>query len=231
MPRPTATRCWSTAQLPYDTFTAFIPVIPFGQQPLVVVGSPEKYKTLRDLIAAGKAKPGALNYSTAGVGSASHFGAERLRISAGFEAQHIPFRGAAEAVTEVVAGRADFSAQLPTTTLPLINEGRLVALAVSAEKRTATMPQVPTTIEAGLAADSVFPFYSGLFVPAKTPRAIVDRLHQEAAKAMQDPAVKARFQQLGVEPMTMTVEQFAKFFKDDVEAAVALVKAANIPQQ
>src|SRR5262245_58092351 len=218
-------------KLPYDTLTAFAPVIPFGQQPLVVIASPAKYKTLAELIAAGKAKPGALNYSTAGVGSASHFGAERLRISAGFEAQHIPFRGAAEAVTEVVAGRADFSAQLPTTTLPLINEGRLVPLAVSAQKRTAQMPQVPTTIEAGLAADSVFPFYSGLFVPAKTPHAIVDRLHQEAAKAMQDPAVKARFQQLGVEPMTMTVDEFGRFFKDDVAAAVALVKAANIPRQ
>src|SRR6266545_3765085 len=219
------------AKLPYDTLTAFAPVIPFGQQPLVVVGSPAKYKTLAELIAAGKAKPGALNYTTAGVGSASHFGAERLRISAGFEAQHIPFRGAAEAVTEVVAGRADFSAQLPTTTLPLINEGRLAPLAVSAVKRTATMPQVPTTIEAGLTADSVFPFYSALFLPAKTPREIVEKLHREAAKAMQEPAVRARFQQLGVEAMPMSVDEFGKFFRDDVEAAVALVKTANIPPQ
>ena len=96
-------------------------------------------------VAAGKAKPGSLNYSTAGVGSASHFGAVRLAASAGFEAQHIPFRGAAEAVTEVVAERADFSAQLPSTTLQLIGEGKLVALAVSAGKRAASMPQVPTT--------------------------------------------------------------------------------------
>jgi len=218
-------------KLPYDTLTAFAPVIPFGQQPLVVIASPAKYKTLAELIAAGKAKPGALNYSTAGVGSASHFGAERLRISAGFEAQHIPFRGAAEAVTEVVAGRADFSAQLATTTVQLINDGRLVPLAVSAEKRTALMPQVLTTIEAGLAADSVYPFYSGLFLPAKTPRDIVQRLHRETAQAMQAPAVKERLQQLGVEPMPMTVEEFEKFFRDDVEAAVALVKAANIPKQ
>jgi len=219
-------------KLPYDTLTAFAPVIAFGQQPLVLVTSPGKgYKTLRDLIAAGKARPGALNYSTAGVGTASHFAAERLRISAGFEAQHIPTRGAAEAVTEVVAGRVDFSAQLPSTTLPLIGDGKLIALAVSAHKRAAVMPQVPTTIEAGLASDSVFPFYSGLFLPAKTPRDIVEKLHREAAKAMQEPAVQARFKQLGVEAMPMTVEQFAKFFRDDVEAAVALVKAANIPRQ
>jgi len=220
------------AKLPYDTLTAFAPVIPFGQQPLVLVTAPGKgYKSLRDLVAAGKAKPGALNYSSAGVGSASHFAAERLRISAGFTAQHIPFRGAAEAVTEVVAERVDFSAQLPTTTLPLIGEGKLMALAVSADKRTAAMPQVPTTIEAGLAADSVYPFYSGLFLPAKTPRAIVEKLHQEAAKAMQTPNVQERFKQLGVEAMPMTVDQFEKFFKDDVAAVVALVQAANIPKQ
>jgi len=220
------------AKLPYDTFEAFIPVIPFGQQPLVLVTAPGKgYKTLRDLIAAGKAKPGSLNYSSAGVGSASHFAAERLRVSAGFEAQHIPFRGAAEAVTDVVAGRADFSAQLPTTTLPLIGEGKLTALAVSADKRAAAMPEVPTTIEAGLSADSVYPFYSGLFLPAKTPRGIVDKLHQEIAKALQAPMVQERLTQLGVELMPMSAEQYGKFFKDDVEAAVALVKAANIPKQ
>jgi len=219
------------AKLSYDTLSAFAPVIPFGQQPLVLITAPAKgYKSLRDLVAAGKAKPGALNYSSAGVGSASHFAAERLRISAGFEAQHIPFRGAAEAVTEVVAERADFSAQLPTTTLPLIGEGKLVALAVSADKRAASMPQVPTTIEAGLAADSVYPFYSGLFLPAKTPRAIVEKLHQEAAKAMQAPNVQERFKQLGVEAMPMTVDQFEKFFRADVEAAVALVTAAKIPK-
>jgi len=219
-------------KLPYDTLTAFAPVIPFGLQPLVLITAPAKgYKTLRDLVAAGKAKPGALNYSSAGVGSASHFAAERLLISAGFTAQHIPFRGAAEAVTEVVAGRADFSAQLPSTTLQLIGEGKLAALAVSADKRAASMPQVPTTIEAGLAADSIYPFYSGLFLPAKTPRAIVEKLHQEAAKAMREPSVQERFKQLGVEAMPMTVAEFEKFFKDDVDAAVALVKAANIPRQ
>src|SRR5207247_8320063 len=98
------------SKLPYDTLADFVPVIAFGQQPLVVVTSPDKgYKTLADLVAAGKAKPGALNYTTAGVGSASHFGAERLRASAGFAAQHSHYKGAAEAVKEVVAERADFS--------------------------------------------------------------------------------------------------------------------------
>jgi tripartite-type tricarboxylate transporter receptor subunit TctC len=215
----------------YDTLNDFVPVIAFGIQPLVIIASPDKYKTLGDLIAAGKAKPGSLNYSSAGAGSASHFAGERLRVSAGIQAQHIAFKGAAEAVTEVVAGRIDFSPQLPTTTLPLINDGKLVALAVSAQKRIAALPNVPTTIEAGLSADSIYPFYSGLFLPAKTPRDIVDRMHQEAAKAIQTPEVQARFAKLGVEPLPMSVDQFAKYFREDVASALALVQAANIPKQ
>ena len=219
------------SKLPYDTVNDFIPVIAFGIQPLVIVGAPAKHKTLGDLIAAGKAKTAALNYSSAGVGTASHFAGERMLVSAGIKAQHVPFKGAAEAVTEVVAGRIDFSPQLPTTTLPLINDGKLVALAVSAQKRIAALPNVPTTIEAGLSAESIYPFYSGFFVPAKTPRAIVDKLHAEAVKAIQAPEVQARFAKLGVEPLPMSVEAFAKFFREDVAAATALVKAANIQQQ
>jgi tripartite-type tricarboxylate transporter receptor subunit TctC len=220
------------SKVPYDTLNDFIPVISFGVQPLVIVTSPAKgYKTLADLIAAAKAKPGQLTFSSAGVGSASHFAAERLSASAGFKAQHVPYRGAAEAVTEIVAGRIDFSPQLPTTTLPLVREGKLVALAVSAHKRASVFPNVPTTIEAGLKADSVYPFYSGLFLLAKTPRAIVEKLHAETAKALQAPAVKERFTALGVEPMPMNLAEFDKFFREDVAAALELVKAANIPRQ
>jgi tripartite-type tricarboxylate transporter receptor subunit TctC len=220
------------SKLPYDTLRDFAPVIALGQQPLLLVTSPAKgYRTLGDLIAAGKARPGALNYSTAGVGSASHFGAERLRVSAGFDAQHIPFKGAAEAVTEVVAGRVDFSMQLFTTTLPLIREGKLTALAVSAHKRSSLLPEAPTMTEAGLPAEAVHPFYSGAFVPAHTPRPIVEKLHREAAKALDAPAVKERLATLGVEPMAMTLEEFDKFFREDVAATSALARAANIPAQ
>ena len=220
------------SKLPYDSLNDFIPVMSLGQQPLVIVSAPAKgHKTLSDLIAAGKAKPGALNYTTAGVGSASHFGAERLRASAGFEAQHIPFKGAAEAVTDVIAGRSDFSVQLTSTTVPQIREGNLTALAVSAHKRIALLPDVPTTIEAGLPADSVYPFYTGMYLPAKTPREIVEKLQQETARALEVPAVRARLATLGVEPMPLAQAEFAKFIRDDIEANVALVKAAKIPTQ
>jgi tripartite-type tricarboxylate transporter receptor subunit TctC len=220
------------SKLPYDSLNDLIPVMSLGQQPLVIVGAPAKgYKTLGDLIAAGKAKPGSLNYSTAGVGSASHFGAERLRASAGFEAQHIPFKGAAEAVTDVIAGRSDFSVQLTATTVPQIREGALTALAVSAHKRISLLPDVPTTIEAGLPAQSVYPFYTGMYLPAKTPREIVEKLYRETAKALQDPAVRDRLAKLGVEPMALSQAEFAKFIRLDTEANVALVKAAKIPTQ
>jgi tripartite-type tricarboxylate transporter receptor subunit TctC len=220
------------AKLSYDTLNDFVPVIPFGVQPLAVTTSPAKgYKTLGDLVATAKAKPGTINYSSAGVGSASHFGAERLRVAAGFEAVHIPFKGAADSLNEIMAGRVDFSVQTFTTTLQLIREGKLQPLAVSAHKRVSAIPDVPTFIEAGLPPDAIYPFYSGLFMPAKTPRAIVEKLQQEVTKALQAPAVQARFATLGVEPMPMTLDQFDKFFREDVAAAVSLVKAAKIPTQ
>lgn len=220
------------SKLPYDTLKDFTPVIPLGRQPLVVITSPAKgYKTLGDLIATGKAKPDTLNYSSAGIGSASHFGAERLLATGGFHAQHIPFKGAAEAVTEVMAGRIDFSVQLFATTLPLIKDGKLVALAVSAPARSSIMPDLPTPIEGGLPPDSVYPFYSALFLPAKTPHDIAEKLHSEAAKALKEPEVRAKLAKLGVEPMPMNMDEFAKFFSDDVAANVATVKAAKIQIQ
>ncbi len=220
------------AKLPYDTFTDFIPVISLGQQPLVIVTSPGKgYKTLKEMISAGKAKPGSLNYSSVGVGSASHFGAARLMTAGGFDAQHLPFKGAAEAVTDVVADRSDFSVQLTATTLPLIKDGKLVPLAVSAHQRLSSLPETPTTVELGLPPESVYPFYTGVYVPANTPPAIVDRLHREIAKALEAPEVKTRFAQLGVQPMPGSQAEFTKFFRDDVNSTVALAKAAKMQPQ
>jgi tripartite-type tricarboxylate transporter receptor subunit TctC len=220
------------SKLSYDAVTDFIPVVPFGHQPLLIVTSPAKgYKTVGDLIATAKAKPGAMNFSSAGVGSASHFGAERFRASAGIEAQHIPTKGAVEAATEILSGRVDFSASTSSSTVALISDGKLVPLVVSAHKRSPVVPDVPTMIEAGLRADSVYPFYSALYLPAKTPRDIVEKLHREVAKALQAPAVQERFAKLGIEPMPMDVKQFGEFFRDDVMANAALVKAANIPTQ
>ena len=220
------------SKLPFNVLTDFTPVIVFGQQPLAITTSPEKgYNTLGDLIAAGRARPGALNYSSAGVGSASHFGGLRLLVSAGLQAQHIPTKGASESLTEIIAGRVDFSVQTFTTTLSLIRDGKLKPLAVSAHKRVPEMPDVPTTVEAGLKADSIYPFYSGFFVPAKTPREVVERLHRESAEALKAPQVQARFKTLGVQAMPMNLDELAAFFKEDVAAALELAKAAKLDKR
>src|SRR5262249_53102183 len=137
-----------------------MPVVPFGETPLVVVTTVGRYNTLAELIAAAKAKPGELNYSTVGIGSAVHFGAVRLTVSAGITAQHIPFKGP-EWLADTIAGRVDFSVPPVTTVIGPIRDGKLKALAVGAAKRSASLPDVPTLIEAGLKADAIYPFFTG----------------------------------------------------------------------
>jgi len=217
--------------LPYDTFRDFVPVIPFGLQPTVLVAAPAKgFKTLGDLVTAAKAKPGALSFASAGLGAASHMAAERLRVSAGFEALHIPFRGPTDALTAAMQGQVDFYFLPIAAALPLINDGKLVALAVSTEKRATALPDVPTTTEAGL-KDSAYDFWVGMFAPARTPPEIITRLHDATQAALDTPVVKDRYAKLGVEPMRMSPAEFAAYFKKDVDDIANLVKTAKIPTQ
>ena len=214
--------------LPYDPLGDFTAVIPFGAQPSVLVAAPSKgFKTVADIVAAAKAKPGSLNFASAGVGSASHMAAERFRVSAGFTAQHIPFRGPAEAFAEVMAGRIDFYFLPIAPALPVVGDGKVMALAVSTPERAPALPNVPTTAEAGFPGASYL-FWGGLFVPKKTPSNIVVRLHDETKKALDLPSVQERLSKLGVQPLPMTTEQFEKFFRDDVAVTVKLAKEVGI---
>ncbi len=217
-------------KLPYDTINDFTPVVLFGQTPLVVITGVGHFKTLNELVSTAKAKPGELNFSTVGVGSAAHFGAERLAVSAGFSAQHVPFKGG-EWLTEIMAGRIDFAVAPVTSAIGQIRAGKLVPLAVGSATRTALLPDVPTMVEAGLKADASYPFYTGAYLPAKTPPAIAEKLHAEVMKALSVPAVQERLVTLGVDPMPMTLEEFGAFFKKDVADNLELVKAAKIPTQ
>jgi len=213
---------------PYDTARDFAAIASLGSSPNVLVISPEKgIKTLKDLVAAAKAKPGAINFSSAGVGSATHLSAERLRFSAGFEAQHIPFRGMPEALTEVMTGRVEFSSSSIAAALPFIRDGKLLALAVTTPKRSSALPDTPTTTELGY-KDSDYTFWTGLFAPAKTPRDIVERLNAEVQKAVQAPGVPEKLAQQGVDPMPVTPAEFDAQVKREIEANIALVKAAGI---
>ena len=219
------------ANLPYDTLKDFTPVVPFGVQPTVLVTAPAKgFKTLAELVTAAKAKPGAMSFASAGIGAASHMAAERFRVSAGFEALHIPFRGPTDALTAAMTGQVDFYFLPIAAALPLIQDGKLTALAVSTAKRASALPDVPTTTEAGL-KDSAYDFWTGLFVPAKTPREIVLRLHTETQAALDTPLVKDRHAKMGMEPLRQSPEEFAAYFHKDVEDIGKLVKAAKIPTQ
>jgi tripartite-type tricarboxylate transporter receptor subunit TctC len=218
------------ANLPFDTARDFAAVTPIVNVPLLLVVSPFRHKSLKDLVAAAKAKPGSINYATVGAGAAAHMTAERLRLSASFEAQQIPFRGAPEAQTEVVAGRVDFFFSPVLVAQPLIQAGQLSALAVSSSRRSTALPDVPTTIEAGF-PNSEYEFWLGFFLPAKTPRDIVERLYQEIHKAKEHPDVKAKLAASGGEPMDMTPAQFQDYIRQSVEMNRALAKAAGIKLQ
>jgi tripartite-type tricarboxylate transporter receptor subunit TctC len=218
------------ANLPFETSRDFAAVTPAASVPLVLVVSPARHKSLRELVSAAKAKPGSINYATVGAGAAAHMTAERLRLSAGFEAQQIPFRGAPEAQTEVVAGRVDFFFSPVLAALPLIKSGQLLGLAVSSAKRASALPDVPTTIEAGY-PNSEYEFWLGFFVPAKTPRDIVERLYQEIRKAKDHPDVKAKLAASGGEPMDMTPAQFQDYIRKSVAMNHVLAKAAGIKPQ
>jgi tripartite-type tricarboxylate transporter receptor subunit TctC len=216
------------SNLSYHPARDFAAVIPLGISPSVLVVPPARgWKTVGDLVAAGKAKPGALNFSSVGVGSATHLSAERFRFSAGVDAVHVPFKGGAEAMTEVIAGRIDFFFGPIGLVLPHIRDGKLAALVVNGTRRAAALPDVPTTLEAGF-VDAEYPIWFGLFLPAKTPRDVVDKLHRETAKALQTPRVRDKLAALGVDPMVMTPSEFDAYVEKEIAVNAALVKAVGI---
>jgi tripartite-type tricarboxylate transporter receptor subunit TctC len=212
--------------LSYDPTRDFSAVVVFGSVPTVTVISPAKgIKTLKELVEA--ARKGSFTFASAGVGSATHWAAERLRLSGGFDAVHVPFRGGPEALTEVMTGRVDFMCIGITSGFPFIRQGRLLPLAVSTRTRSSALPDLPTTIEAGY-PDSDYTFWNGMLAPAKTPRAIVNRLHAEMQKVLREPAVIEKLKVQGVEPMPLTPTEFDALIAKEIESNIALVKAAGL---
>jgi tripartite-type tricarboxylate transporter receptor subunit TctC len=214
--------------LSYDVARDFAAVAAIGNVPNVLIIAPSKgLHTVRDFVAAAKAKPGSFNFASVGIGSAVHLSAERFRLSAGYEAIHIPFKGGAEALTEVIAGRVDYYFCPIATALPHIHDGRLLGLAVSSPMRASTMPELTTTLEAGY-PDSDYTFWIGIFVPNHTPTEIIAKFHQELQKALQTPAVKDKLAALGVEPMPLTTADFDSQVKQEVVRYAAFAKAAGL---
>ena len=162
--------------------------------PVVMCFNPSRgYKGLGDFVAAAKANPGSVNYASAGAGNSSHLNGERFRLAAGIQAVHLPFKGAPEALTEVMAGRADFYFSPLVNALPLLKDGKLQALAVSGSKRASALPDVPTTVEAGF-PNSEYNFWAGIFAPARTATDIQDKLYVAISKALAHPPVRDKLE-------------------------------------
>jgi tripartite-type tricarboxylate transporter receptor subunit TctC len=214
--------------LSYDPVRDFIAVAPLGSSPSVLVVSPESgFKTAADLVAAAKARPGALTFSSVGIGTATHLSAERFVASTGVQATHIPLKGGAEAMTEVLAGRVSFFFGPIALVLPQVRSGKLVALALNGSKRSSTMPEVPTLAEAGV-RDAEYPIWFGLFVPAGTPRDVVERLNRETLKALQAPKVRDKLAGLGVDAMPMSPEEFGAHVDREFAVNAGLARAAGL---
>ena len=219
------------AKLPYDTLRDFSGITPLASLPNVLVISPGKgIRSVKDLIAAAQAKPGSVNFASAGQGSATHLNAEKFRLRAGIDAVHIPFKGSPEALVDVMTGRVHYYFCPVAPALPFVKDGRLLALAVGSVKRSSALPDVPTTVEAGVPG-SDYNFWIGMLVPAKTPRAIVARLHQDTLKALASPEVKKRYSDLGADATPMAPEQFDATIRQELAANKAIVEAAGLKAQ
>lgn len=216
------------SKLPFDTLNDFAGVTPISSTPNVLVMSPSKnIKTLQELLAAARAKPGSMNFASAGQGSATHLNAEKFKLAARIEATNIPFKGSGEAVSEVMSGRVDYYFSPIAPVIGHIRNGQLVPLAVGSSKRASALPQVPTTAEAGVPG-SEFNFWIGMMVPAKTPKDIVNRLNEEVVKALATAEVKERFVTLGADAWTLRPDQFDAYIRDEIKTNAVLVKAAGL---
>jgi tripartite-type tricarboxylate transporter receptor subunit TctC len=216
-------------KLSYDTLKDFDGITPLASLPNVLVVSPTKgWKDVAELVAAVKAKPGGFNYGSAGNGSATHMNAEQFRVAAGITAQHVPFRGTPEAITETIAGRIDWFFAPLVSALPLIKDGKLQALAVGTAARSPVLPGVPSITETAGLKDAGYQFWVALFTAAKTPKAIVDKVHAETLKVLALPEVRERLEKLGATPMPMAQAAFEKFLDDETAAAARLVRSAGI---
>jgi tripartite-type tricarboxylate transporter receptor subunit TctC len=217
--------------VPYDPVADFSALTPLGNVPMVLVVAPSKgIKTVKELVAKAKANPGQINYGAAGIGTPPHLTMERFRLAAGFQGQLVPFKGAPEALTEVMTGRIDIYFAPITPALPLIRDGKVLALAVASSKRAKALPDVPTSVEAGV-PDSDFDFWVGAFVPKKTPRDVVGKMHAEIVKGIKNPAVQEKLAKLGVEELIMEPEAFDARVAKEAAIAKKLAKDARIEPQ
>ncbi|VTU24009.1 Bug family tripartite tricarboxylate transporter substrate binding protein [Variovorax sp. PBL-E5] len=215
----------------YDPIKSFAPVTLIGTNPVVLVVSKDSpYKTLKDILAASKAKPGGLSSASAGTGTSQHLALELMAYKSGVKFTHIPYKGSGPAIQDAIGGQVDMMFDTTVVAGPHIQSGKLRAIAVTSAKRLASMPDVPTIAESGVPglADFEVVSWQAIFVPAGTPAPIIDRLHTEIRKILAQPEVQEKLKGFGMEPADMTTAQISAFQKAEVEKWAQVIKAANI---
>ena len=219
------------AKLPFDTLKDFVDIGPLAQQPNVMVTNPgTPYNTVQDVIKMATAKPGTLNFASAGVGSGTHLNLEKLKLMAKINMNHVPYKGSAEALADVLGNRVDFYFAPISTTLAHVQGGRVRAIAVSTIKRSSILPNVPTIAESGVPGFD-FSLWFGIWAPTGVPQPVITKIANSIKQAGNDPAIKSRLAALGNEPMEMTPPQFAKFVRAEIEVGATVLKAAGIKPQ
>lgn len=215
-------------KLGYDTLKDFAPVSLVASVPnVLVVNAASPYKSVRDIVAAAKAKPGALNFDSAGSGSSTHLSGEMFKMQARIDIVHIPYKGTGEGLTEVMAGRGDMMFAPSVSAMPFVRQGKLRALAVTTPRRAGALPDVPTVAESGL-PDYAFDSWFGVLAPASTPREIVNAVNAEIGKALAAPDVRERLAAQGAEPRPSTPQEFAGYIQAEIARLAPVVKQSGV---
>jgi tripartite-type tricarboxylate transporter receptor subunit TctC len=216
------------SKMPFNAETAFIPISNVAEMSMLVVVHPKvEAKTLKELVALAKARPGKLNFGSPGIGTTGHLGLAMLMHAAGVKITHVPYRGAAPSVQDLLAGQIDGVVDNPPTVISHIQSGKLRPLAVAAKARMPLLPDVPTAAEAGVANYEASSWF-GIAAPAGTPPAIIERLHKEIAAAVRTPAMQERFAKTGARLVGDTPQHFAAQIRAERQRWGEIIKAAGI---
>ncbi|MGT2493724.1 tripartite tricarboxylate transporter substrate binding protein [Cupriavidus basilensis] len=215
-------------KLPYDTVKDFAPVTLVATVPnVLVVNSASKLGSVKDAVAAARAKPGTMNFDSAGSGSSTHLSGELFKTEAGIDIAHIPYKGTGEALTDVMAGRVDLMFAPTVSAMPFVRQGKLRALAVTTPKRVASLPDIPTVAESSLPGYA-FESWFGVLAPAGTPKEIVAALNGEIGKALASPAVRERLLVQGAEPRASTPQEFEQYIKAEIAKLAPVVRQSGV---
>ena len=214
-------------KLPYDTVKDFAGIMQIAGTPLIIVASPTLgVKTLKEFIALAKQKPRQLNFASSGIGSGTHYGGELFNLSAGILGTHVPYKGVPEALNDTISGRTHYFVAPTLPSIPLIKSGRLLALAVTPAQRIALLPDVPTVAEAAIPGFEYDGWY-GIVAPAKTPRAVIAKLHQEVTRILESSEIKERIVGLGGVAKPSTPEAFEKLVREEIVTRRKVFSAAG----